>query len=351
MPAPDGRLRFGFVAAGTDFEFARAAEELGAELLSWGESPTQFPDPYIMAARTAAVTTRALLGPVVTTPGLRHPAVLANSLVEVQRISGGRAFCGIGSGDLALMNMGERPFKVDAFVEYARVVKLLAAGEPAVWNGNTIELKLPVERPVPVWFAADGPRLIAAAGRVADGIIVGQMGGPDIVRTVFGRAAAGAAEAGRSLDDLDIWFVLRALVTEEEDGAIDVDGLDEYATRGLRYLWRTAGRPGRGEVAEAIFRHRGLRLDDDIADRLWQFNDAFDEQRAWGTKVNVELMRNCGLRDFAARYFYVSGPPERISERVRELMDAGARNFIAPFITGDALAAATDVASVLTALR
>lgn len=136
MPAPDGRLRFGFVAAGTDFEFARAAEELGADLLSWGESPTQYPDPYIMAAQTAAVTTRALLGPVVATPGLRHPAVLANSPVEVQRISGGRAFCGIGSGDLALMNMGERPFKVDAFVEYARVVKLLAAGEPAVWTAT-----------------------------------------------------------------------------------------------------------------------------------------------------------------------------------------------------------------------
>jgi len=50
--------------------------------------------------------------------------------MELQRLSGGRAFCGIDTGDLALIEMGEKPFRMDGFVRYAKAMKDLA-GEPA----------------------------------------------------------------------------------------------------------------------------------------------------------------------------------------------------------------------------
>src|SRR4051812_16179862 len=88
------RVRYGFVGVGeVGGEFARQAEELGADALGWGESPTQFHDPYIGMALSARSTRRVLLGTVMTCPGLRHPAVLANTFMEVQRLSNGRAFC------------------------------------------------------------------------------------------------------------------------------------------------------------------------------------------------------------------------------------------------------------------
>jgi alkanesulfonate monooxygenase SsuD/methylene tetrahydromethanopterin reductase-like flavin-dependent oxidoreductase (luciferase family) len=346
-------IRYGFMGGhGIDSsEFARAAEALGADAVAWGESPTQFNDPYIGMSLAAQVTSRARLGTVMTCPGLRHPAALANSFMEVQRVSGGRAFCGIGTGDLALIEMGEKPVKMNEFVRYSKAVKDLIAGEEISWNDHAVRMKLaPVER-VPLWFGADGPRGIQAAGQVADGIIVGQVGGPDVVREVIARATTAAEAAGRSIDDLEIWFMLRVLVTEEDDGAIDVDGLDEYATRGLRYLWRTSGRPEREAFGQAMLDRKGLALDADIVDRLYEFNQRWDESAAFGTKVNVDLMDDLGLREFAARYFYISGPPERVADGVRALMDAGARNFFTPFLAADPVKAAHEIAPILNGLR
>jgi 5,10-methylenetetrahydromethanopterin reductase len=348
------QIRYMFFASNTSPEFYAHCEELGVDGLAFGESPTQIRDPYTQMARAALVTERVLLGTVVTAPGLRHPATLANQFMAVHELSGGRAFCGIGSGDLSLIEMGEKPYRMERFVEYASTVRRLMAGEEVTWNGHPLRMRLEETglAPVPVWFGADGPRGLQAAGQFADGIIVGQVGSPDVVRRVIERAGAGAAAAGRSLDDLQIWFMLRTVITDKENGAIDIDGLDEYGTRGMRYMWRTSGRPARGELAAAVLERKGVVLDEDIADRLSQFNEQFVAEDAWDSKTNVALMDRLGLRDFAGRYFYISGPPDYIAAGIRELIDAGARNFITPFMAreqrGDEAAA---MATILNAVR
>ncbi|HRE42371.1 MAG TPA: LLM class flavin-dependent oxidoreductase, partial [Terricaulis sp.] len=117
--------------------------------------------------QAAQHTKTALLGTVVTCPGLRHPAVHANTLQELQRLSGGRIFCGIGTGDLALIEMGEKPYKMADFVAYATAVRELTAGREIEWNGRPLRMRTEPVEPVPLWFGADGPRGIAEAGRVA----------------------------------------------------------------------------------------------------------------------------------------------------------------------------------------
>ena len=346
-------IRFGFFGhtEGEDDEFDRVAEQVNVDVLAWGESPTQMVDPYLGMALAASATTRPMLGTVMTCPGLRHPAVLANTFRDLQRISDGRAFCGIGSGDLALVEMGERPYRLDRFVEYATAVRDLIHGDETTWNGHQVRMKRPpVAQPVPVWLGADGPRGIRAAAQVADGVIVGQAGAPEAITTVIKRATAGAEEVSRSVDDLDIWFMLRAVVTDTEDGAIEIDGLDEYAARGLRYLWRTAGRPERPDVSAAVLKRRGVTLSPDIADRLYEFNDRFDAGAAFGSKANVRLMHDVGLTEFAARYFYISGPPDYVAAGIRKLVDAGARNFLTPFMAGDRIAGARQIGAIFETL-
>ena len=103
---PKEKIRFGFFGGPqNDAEFCSMAEDLGVDALAWGESPVQFPDPYLCMLQAAQRTKRALLGTVVTCPGLRHPAVHANckSAADFQRAH----VLGIGTGDLALIEMGE----------------------------------------------------------------------------------------------------------------------------------------------------------------------------------------------------------------------------------------------------
>ena len=337
---PAGPIRFGFFpgtvpGSGADpAPVARELEELGVDALAWGEWPTQRRDPYTAMARAAFATTSVLLGTVVTVPGLRHPAVLANQFMSLQELSDCRMFCGIGSGDLSLIQLGKRPYKLREFTEYAIAVRRLMAGEEVSWDEHPLRMRLEFEGPAPpVWLAADGPRTIRAASQLADGAIVAQVGSPDVVRTTIARAAAGAAEIGRSLEDFDIWFEIRVTVTDRENGAIDIHGLDVYAARQLRYMWRSSGEPSRDAIADAIYERKGLRVDPDIADRVWQFNNGWVDSNAYRGKANVRLMDELGLREFAGRHFYISGPPEVIAEGVAELIDAGARNFFIPMLT------------------
>jgi alkanesulfonate monooxygenase SsuD/methylene tetrahydromethanopterin reductase-like flavin-dependent oxidoreductase (luciferase family) len=347
------RIRFGYFGGPhNDYDFCKMAEDLGVDALAWGESPTQFADPHLCMLQAAQHTKTALLGTVVTCPGLRHPATHANTLQELQRVSGGRMFCGIGTGDLALIEMGEEPYKMTEFVKYAAAVKELAAGRDVDWNGHTLRMRTPPAKPVPIWFGADGPRGIAEAGRVADGIVIAQAGSTDVVLTAIARARAAAEDAGRSIDDLDIWFMLRVVPTEIEDGAIYIDGFDEYATRALRFMWRTAGSPTREQgLAAILLNQRGYRIDPDIADRICDFNARWDERCAFGSKHHVELMDELKLRDFAGRYFFISGPPDHIAERTQALIDAGARNFFTPFMAGDRYQLARETAQILNRLR
>lgn len=347
------RLRFGFFGGPhNDVEFCRMAEDLGVDALAWGESPVQFPDPYLCMLQAAQHTHRVLLGTVVTCPGLRHPAVHANTLQELQRLSNGRIFCGIGTGDLALIEMGEKPYKMADFVSYAAAVKDLVAGREVEWSGRPLRMRTQPVAPVPIWFGADGPRGVAEAGRVADGVIVAQVGSVDVVTTAIERARSAAEAAGRSIDDLDLWFMLRVVPTERKDGAVYMDGLDEYATRALRFMWRTAGSPAQGEdLAGILSKQRGYRIDPDVAKRICEFNGRWDESQSFGSKHHVHLMDELELRDFAGTYFFISGPPEHIAERTQALIDAGARNFFTPFMAGDRYQLARETANILNMLR
>lgn len=319
---------------GYDLDYARELEALGVDATGFGEAPRQFSDPYIGMALVASGTTKLRLMTCVTHPGVHHPAAQANAFITLQELSGGRVVCGIGTGDVGLTTIGLKPYKTDSFLEYTMALKGLMAGETVTWQGAEFDMRLPIPERVPVFFGADGPRMMNAAGRLADGAIVAQLGSPDVVRTTIERVSAGAVEAGRSPDELEIWFMLRVLVTERENGVGYIDGLDAYVSRALRLLARTAGATGPEDMAAAVKRRRGMVIDEAVGERLWHYNQEYDESTTWVSKHNVELMDKYGLRDFGSGYFYASGSPEYIQERVKGFIDAGARNFFmvtAPF--------------------
>src|SRR5438128_1244446 len=126
------RIRFGLVRPIRDLheflDWAEYADGAGYEVTGFGDSQTLWADPYAMIAATAQRTKRMLLGPTVTNPITRHPAVAANTIMTIQKLSGGRAFFGIGPGDSAIYNIGARPLPIKEFEEYALAVKGLCAG-------------------------------------------------------------------------------------------------------------------------------------------------------------------------------------------------------------------------------
>ncbi len=345
---PNG-VRFGFTG-GRDREpgpWARFVEGLGADLLSVGEAPTVFEDPYLHLALAAQQTSQLRLGTMVTMPGLRHPAVLACTMSTLQRHSGGRAYLGIGRGDFALVELGLKPFRLAELEEYALTVRALCRGDEVDYDGARFGVRWSAG-PVPIWLAADGPKTLQLAGRIADGVIVANGADPGIVRHVARNLEAGARAVGRSAAELEVWYELRVDVGDPQATGINRDGLDEYGARHANYLLRTAVVPGEGTVAEQLRHKKGIDVSEDVGERLRLYRAEFSTRDAYtsGVKTNVELLDRYELREFIGQLFYVTGRREDVLRRLRGLIDAGARNFCVPLMAADPARAATMAAEL-----
>ena len=151
-----------------------------------------------LLALLAKATTRMKLGQMVTNPATRDPTLLASSYATLHDISDGRMIMGIGRGDSAVRYVGRQPMPVAEFERALRMVKPFMNGEEAAWNDK--QLRLTWVRPelpeIEMHVAGYGPKTLAVAGRVSDGVII-QLADPDIIRWTMETARAAAAAAGR----------------------------------------------------------------------------------------------------------------------------------------------------------
>ena len=138
-------MQFATVRYAEDFgdfvEWVHAADGFGFDALGYGDSQNLWGDLYVALTLAAEHTERARIGPMVTNPMTRHPAVAAGGMASVQQVSGGRAFFGVGTGDSALRNIGTRAATVDELEDYCRTFKTLCAGGEAEWNGRRMSMK------------------------------------------------------------------------------------------------------------------------------------------------------------------------------------------------------------------
>jgi alkanesulfonate monooxygenase SsuD/methylene tetrahydromethanopterin reductase-like flavin-dependent oxidoreductase (luciferase family) len=258
--------------------------------------------------------------------GCSSPAVTASACAAVQQISGGRFAYGISSGDSALRNIGVRPSTVAELDEYVRAVKGLTAGETVSWHDTKLALHWlpPGSVRVPVWMAAEGPKTQRLAGRIADGVVLSNALTKDAFDIARENIGAGAAEVGRSLDDIEIWHMANLLIAPTEKEAID------------QITYVLAG------TANHVYRFTldGKGLPDDYRDRILALQSEYDSrhhaQRETATAhENARLVDKYGLRDYLAARSTIAGPPERCIERLHEVAENGVRNLIVAQFVAD----------------
>jgi probable F420-dependent oxidoreductase len=110
---------------------------------------------------------------------------------------------GIGRGDSARRTIGQQPVKVAEFERRLAMIKDFMNGREVSWNEKDLQLKWvrPELPEIPMWVAGYGPKALAVAGRVGDGVII-QLADPVIVEWIMDTARKSAEEAGRDPDAL-----------------------------------------------------------------------------------------------------------------------------------------------------
>ncbi len=220
-------MRFGFATVPTDphpahVKLIQAAESMGYDM-AWVPDQTFHRDPYAVLAAAALATHRIGLGIGTTNPYTRHPVVTARVAATVNELSGGRLVLGYGAGNrkemLDLMGFGHR--EAQRCREAVLVTKQLLAGERVHHRSDTLRLDdialecAPV-RPLPVYLAGRGPRILAAAGEVADGVIIGALVSEAGLRYALDLVAKGARQSQRTLEKFEVVSWVNCLVTEEK---------------------------------------------------------------------------------------------------------------------------------------
>jgi alkanesulfonate monooxygenase SsuD/methylene tetrahydromethanopterin reductase-like flavin-dependent oxidoreductase (luciferase family) len=94
--------------------------------------------------------------------------------------------------------------KVAEFERRLAMIKDFMNGREVHWNDKDLQLKWvrPELPEIPMHVAGYGPKALAVAGRVGDGVVI-QLADPAIIQWIMGTARKAAEEAGRDPDALE----------------------------------------------------------------------------------------------------------------------------------------------------
>jgi 5,10-methylenetetrahydromethanopterin reductase len=202
---------------------AREYEALGYTDV-WVPDERLLRNVYVSLATIASATTRIGLGPAVTNPYTRHPAHTAAAIATIDELSGGRATLAFGAGGGLDAYGIKRANPVQTLREAVQISQLLTRGETASYQGEVFslgatQLDFTPVRPVPVYLAARGPKILQLAGEVADGAILGGFAQPDGLRYAMDMVDRGIERAGRDPGDVDVMSWLYVSVDDDPAAA------------------------------------------------------------------------------------------------------------------------------------
>jgi alkanesulfonate monooxygenase SsuD/methylene tetrahydromethanopterin reductase-like flavin-dependent oxidoreductase (luciferase family) len=183
---------------------ALAAEHAGvAELWLWEDC---FLQGGIAAAAVALASSETLtVGLGVLPAPLRNVVTTAMEIATLEAMFPGRIRVGIGHGVQDWMRQAGAAVAspLTLMREYVAALSDLLAGRSVTVDGryvrlDNVRLDWPPQQPVPVLIGGTGPKTLALAGEVADGVILDSQYTPATLRDALGHVAAGRADRDES---------------------------------------------------------------------------------------------------------------------------------------------------------
>jgi 5,10-methylenetetrahydromethanopterin reductase len=193
-------------------QLVQLAEELGFDY-AWIADQTFHRDPVAVIAAAALATSRIQLAIGVANPYTRHPAMLARAAATLDEMAEGRFSLGIGAGNRKELL---RPLGLDdgdAAIrcrEMTELVRALLVGGPVVYHGKYFEadgvkLDFSARQDLQIFIAGRGPKVLEAAGAVADGAVVGGLCTPPGIGYAMDHIRRGAQTSRREVGEVVSW--------------------------------------------------------------------------------------------------------------------------------------------------
>lgn len=287
------------------------AEQLGFDVAWVPDSQLLWRDPFATMALAATRTRSIQLGTCVTNIRTRHPSVLASALNTLEELAPGRVRLGIGTGDSAVRTIGMRPARQAEMRQGIELIRRLQRGATCAFDGREGRLK-DAAGPTPVYMAASGPKNLACAGEIADGVITLAGTAPVALTQSIGRAREGAQAIGRDPTEIDFCVGTFCHLTDDL----------ERDARLLKPVCCTIAQIG----GQEFLRLAGIDLPD--PGRIEGVYPDMTHAEDWD--LAVQLAARYVTDDMAARFartFCLFGTPDDVVAGIESAVQAGATSF------------------------
>jgi 5,10-methylenetetrahydromethanopterin reductase len=292
-------------------ELTHLAESLGYDNVWFGDSQNIWRESSVTMGAAAVGTKRIVFGTGVTNAVTRHRSLLASTWATLSELTGGRAACGIGTGDSSLRTMGLKPLKLAELEEAVTELRALFRGEDVREATSGAEFHLNyVSQPldIPIYIAASAPKILQMSGRIADGVIVLVGTAPRFIDAALKTIEKGAQEAGKSLSDLHIVLWTPTAIAD-----------DPVAARDL----------ARAHVARVVIRPLPAEVDPSLMAAIEKIRSTYDYYHHMDTEANHADL----VPDELVDMFALAGTPDECQKRLQEIQGLGIDQVsIIPFV-------------------
>jgi len=268
-----------------------------------------FNDRNVYATLTAAAiyTSKITLGPGVTNPYMVNPVFTAQAIATLNELAPSRVVLGMGAGDkTTLDSVGVEMHKpLVAIQESIDIIRRMISGETVAYQGEVFRIAgakflFKPRGMIPVYVGAQGPKMLALAGKIGDGVLINACH-PKDVEYAINCVKEGVSAAGKKYSEIDVAAYPSFSVHE------DVKKANKAALPVVSFI--VAGSP-----PQLLERHGiDIKKAEEIKEAL-KVND-------WGrafSGVTPEMMST----------FSVCGTPDACIERIAELLKSGISQFV-----------------------
>lgn len=286
------------------------ADERGFEIGFFSETIELMRDAPTSLTAFGLATKRMTLGCTMTVR-LRSPLVMAQTLVTLDELTGGRIMLAPGActRSHAARYSLEHIDPPTTLREWVDSMRLIITGEPATYEGEVVKIKdvqlgwKPVRTHIPFYFAATSRTGLKLAGELGDGVLLNAICSPEYSRNAIAILRESAEAAGRDWSSFEVAQLVNCSIEDDTEQAYDAirwEVASKFDPLQLPFIARPKMRVGEPYIRE-----------DDIP--------LFEEAYAEGGKEG--LMR--AVPDSYIEGMTASGTPDEVVNRVDEYRAAG----------------------------
>ena len=296
-------------------ESVEAADAVGYERAWLVDGQMLWQDVYVYLTHGLAATKRIAFGPGVTNPLTRHFTVTASVIATLADLHPGRVLLGVGRGDNAVRTLGLEPVPTRRLAEVVPKLRELVGGRPVDFEGTDVRIRW-ADEDVPLMMAATGPKNLRLAGSLADIVMVYVGVDPVSVRWAIDHVRAGAEEAGRDPDAIEIAALCAMWVSDDQEEAWDA--------------CRWAPAACANHIADVMRRNPDHGMPEGMT-RLVQARDEYDY---YAGHLDSSAEHTAFLTGELIDDFAIAGPAERCLEKIAALAEIGVDEVSTAYLNG-----------------